>query len=306
MDISAGLILLLTFTLPAIACNYTFQYFSRIRRPLEDSAVSSISALLFSAVFVHSVAIGIVLKFDSGNLGELISHTVEQIFSEFNISDPNSELHYQYAGNDFISDVIQYTASTIALGGFIGIIVARWSAYGWWPCDLVGRMYYGGLYGAYRGFISHEVWAAILSKEKIDGKNVIYSGILEELKLKSSGQIDYASISKPYKSIISYDKTELNIKSSQPHLMGNSLSSLYGNEVSPPEDISMNQFSSYRLMIEGEDIANIHFERHDARDTFEYWLNTKVLFDEHGKFRTSIPVLILLISLLIVAYFLAS
>lgn len=305
MDLSAGLIVLLTFTLPAIVCNYTFQYYSRIRRPLEESVVSSTSALLLAAVFIHSCSISIIIFVDSGNLKELVAHMVEVALAGFDSQHNETALHYSGAGTDFIEDLILYNIFTMAISAIIGSTFARLSAYGVFGFELIGRLYYGGLYGTYRGFISREVWAAVLSKERIDDKSVLYSGVLEELKLKSSGQIDYITISKPYKSLISYNETIDNVKSNQPVLMGNSFEHFSHNPDSKhSEPRTLSQFDSYRLVIEGEDIANIHLERHDTRKTIELlvlFVLSKILYNEDGKIRQLLLVILILLAPIIFA-----
>ncbi|MEC9251132.1 MAG: hypothetical protein VX501_10810, partial [Pseudomonadota bacterium] len=251
----------------------------------------------------HSLTITTIYFFESGNLTELVNHLVGTAFNGLATPASASAQFYQSGGNDLVTDLIQYVFGAMGVGCLVGFSFARAAAYGWWPFDLIGRLYYGGLYGAYRGFLSKEVWVAVLSKEKVDGKNIIYSGVLEELKLKSSGQIDYATISKPYKAVVSI--SELNnenrpksMKSGKPVLMGNSISSLI-TEPNEDQDLEMLlQFSSNRLMIEGEDIANVHLERQDTRSTFESFLMLKVFLNDRAKLRQT-PLVFIVIAIFI-------
>jgi hypothetical protein len=169
----------------------------------------------------------------------------------------------------------------MCIGALFGAIAARFTAYGLWGFEIIGRLYYGGLYGAYKGIFSREIFVAVLSKDSVDGHDVIYSGILEELKLKASGQIDYITISSPFKSIAEYNRSQNNIRAGERRII-NDLADTFANagpEVKPKE---LQAFGSYRLMIEGEDISNIHLESQDFRKTLELRLYELFLPEEKG------------------------
>jgi hypothetical protein len=261
MGITLSLILLLTFSLPAVFQTYVFQYFSRIRRPIEENPALSISALLLGAVFVHSTTFVVIDITNSGNLNELSNFLLDRLLNGSQSYQESVETQAVYQNPiEFLSDLIQYTASAMVIAAVGGVIFARFAAYGLIPFDLIGRLYYGGLYATFRGFLSRDVFVSVVSSNEIDNKTILYNGTLEELKLKSSGAIEYVTISRPRKTTIQYIDQEKNIRALDDRAIGEKPDPLNG------EAIIIKQG---RMVIEGGEIYNIYFTKQDFRDTFE-------------------------------------
>ena len=264
MNISLALILILAFSLPAFIQIYVFQYFSRIRRPLESNPALSISTLILGAVFIHSLMFLGIEAFSSGNLNELSDFFLERLIN--NGSPKLHETHY-VRPSEFAEDLIQYIMIALVAASLCGLIFARLAAYGLPPFDLIGRLYYGGLYAVFRGFLSRNVFASIVSTKEIDGKTITYNGTLEELKLKGNGEVEYVTISMPRKSTIQYFKDQQNTRALPDRAIG---------AKSDPKNPSLTIIERGRLMVEGGEISNIYFTKQDFRKTiesrvFRYW-----------------------------------
>lgn len=282
MAFSFGLALFVFVSIPAFIQLYVFQYFSRIRRPLETNPIGSVSVIVISATILHITCAINIYAFSSGNLTEFLDY-----IGDFALPKENRVNSYSNA-TEFLQDGIQYFIVASIFGSVFGAGLARLSIYNWRPFDLIGRLYYGGLFGAYKGFASYDVRVSVLSSVKIDSKSVIYSGTLEELKLKDSGQIDYLTLSGPESRIIENDIVSSKLVTTTPKLIGeNDFDDFleiddalivgyteldesefdYLNDVDEFLEQNRLMISQYqnsfenRMIIEGEDIANIYLSR---------------------------------------------
>ncbi|MEE2565459.1 hypothetical protein [Hyphobacterium marinum] len=262
MNISLALILLLAFSLPAFIQIYVFQYFSRIRRPLEPNPALSISTLILGAVFIHSLMFIGIETFRSGNLNELSNFFLERLI---NNGSPDRYQTQYVRPAEFTGDLIQYTLLSLVAASIFGLTFARLAAYGVKPFDLIGRLYYGGLYAVFRGFLSRNVFVSIVSSKEIDGKTIIYNGTLEELKLKGNGEIEYVTISIPRKSTIQYMDDQKNTRALPDRAIG---------AKADPNNPGQPIIQRGRLMVEGGEISNIYFTKQDFRKTLESALLT--------------------------------
>lgn len=116
-------------------------------------------------------------------------------------------------------------------------------------CHL-GPLYYGGLYEIISGNRDPDIYVSILMHKEIDGKSIIYNGFLEDIYLKSDGNVDYIVLHTPMKAFARFVRTKQNFTSSTFRSMGVNLNNKKDNPL-----------VGRRLMIEGQDIANIYFEK---------------------------------------------
>ena len=266
MNLSLSLLLLLAFSLPAVVQMYVFQYFSRIRRPLETNPTMSLASLLLGATLVHSIMMILIDWFGSGNLSELSLFFLERL-----VLDASSELPQNNYQNplEFALDMIQYVGLACLLGSVSGAVIARLAAYGLKPFDLIGRLYYGGLYATFRGFLSRDVFVSVVASNQIDNKTILYNGFLEELRLRESGEIEYVTISQPRKAIVMYDDSVENIISQKERSI---------QKARIAQKIEENYIDKGRLILEGNSIANIYLHPQKFRSTLESFIGKKLDF----------------------------
>lgn len=148
-----------------------------------------------------------------------------------------------------------YMVGLVLFSALAGCALGRLSTYGVPGFDLLGRLYYGGLYGVYRGWESQKVFVSIVSKQNIDSKTTVYHGLLEEIRVNQSGRIEYVAISDPMKSIAFYHEGSNNIRSSSTLEIG--------------KYSFANSNAERKMMIEGENVANIFFKKQDFKSTIE-------------------------------------
>ncbi|WP_417495096.1 hypothetical protein [Maricaulis sp.] len=148
-----------------------------------------------------------------------------------------------------------YVLGLLIFSAFAGCALGRLSTYGVPGLDLLGRLYYGGLYGVYRGWESQKVFVSIVSKHNIDNKTTVYHGLLEEIRVNHSGRIEYVSISDPMKSIAFFHEGSNNIRSSSTVEIGK-----YSFSDANAER---------RMLIEGDNVTNIFFKKQDFKSTLE-------------------------------------
>lgn len=267
MEISATLILVLIFAIPAIIQNYAFQYFSRIRRPLEANIIGGFAAILIGAVFIHLVSI----------LG------LSRLFPVFTVPNLNALYDITELTQAQLVSVAQYL-SAVSVAGFVtGTVTARLTLWRLPLFQVIGRLYYGGLYDVFHGVLAREISVSVLAKDQIDSKAVIYRGTLEDIKLGEQGAIEYLIIVMPTLMVATINKgkagsvPEESVAAFKERLIGGSL----------PEE----GFASRRLMIEGAEIANVYFEPQAPKATLE-----RFVFD--GFSNTASPLLAAILGVL--------
>ena len=245
MEVSNPLIMLLVFSIPAIIQNYFFQFFSRLRRPIESSILASLSALIVGAALVHCVYNIISPKV----IGDFSVEFPSKIF--FSNGSDQTELPIIFQETSF------YILHVSILGATIGTISARLALWGLPGFNIIGRLYYGGLYNVMSGPLGRDIFVSVSIKDPVDQKTILYQGQLEEIKLGDSGSVDYLTITLPSKSVAEYNKDKHNILSGEPRLVGG-----------PTENIT----GPRKMLIEGNEISNVFFEPSAPKQTLERYI----------------------------------
>lgn len=277
MEIGPWVFILVGFSFPAFVFFSVFRACARVQRPINENPIYAVSAVILAASTIHIIIILILFILSIEPLPEvkilmpvgfdfyrLLS--LQGIADQFNVSIPVNEISNQQSLDKIESMIcyfLAYTLFNIAFSSISAVICSRGCIYGLWPFRQLFRNYYGGLYELYRGIFYHPVEASIMSKQVVgEERFIVYSGILDEVRLRPSGYIDHIYISAPMKRIVSY-KSELdNMKG------GNA-------EFINVDDTEEENYLDNRLQIEGEDISNIFYKRMDDfvfEDNIDYWI----------------------------------
>lgn len=246
MEVSSSLIFLLVFSIPALVQNYFFQYFSRLRRPIESNLLASLSSLIVGAASVHSIYYTLTLFSPEEWWFNVPVWTLVTLLEPDQLSRSEWRRLIELLG--------AYLIAVTILGAMIGCVAARFVLWKVPGTEVIGRLYYGGLYNLMADPLGREISASVLIKDPLDSRSMLYKGTLEELKLGDMGAVDYLTLALPSKAIATYDANAKNVVAGDPRLLGGI-----------PDENS----GSRRLFIEGSEIANVFFEATAPKSTIE-------------------------------------
>lgn len=246
MEVSTSLIFLLVFSIPALVQNYFFQYFSRLRRPIESNILASLSSLIVGAATVHAVYYGLTLISPEEWWFNV------PVWTFVILLEPGQLRQSEW--RQLIELLAAYITAVTILGAVIGCAIARLVLLKFPGTEVIGRLYYGGLYNLMADPLGREISASVMIKDPLDGKSMLYKGTLEELKLGDMGAVDYVTIALPSKAIAGYDPRAKNVIAGHSRLIGG---------------IPTENTGSRRLFIEGNEIANVFFEATAPKSTLE-------------------------------------
>ncbi len=248
---SIVIVYVVSFSFPSIIYTYFFQRFSRLNRPVDTNAAYLLGTFIVAGVSVHLSSLAIIMAFEPSPWGIWKFLSLKELFATYHLPDELKGDHtiaHVDAIKKFILVLASYIVFTSILASVFGTISARLVLYGIWPFTLL-RTYYGGLYQILAGYNRPAVRVSILTNISMKNSYLMYHGFLEDIKLNATGAIDFVVIYAPSKSL---------------GIFSPKLGTMKGGKEKPIGIDQPNRAEAYldqRLFVEGQDIANVYFER---------------------------------------------
>ena len=226
------------FALPAVVFLAAFSNTCNVARPAPTSTVNALAFLVVVALPIHASAVALLETM-------LKADTVDELW--FFAREPNAY--------ESIAPVAVAAAGYLWVACGVAVIAGVTSAHLIEWGALPFNLHHGPLYNVVRGFPRPLVIVSVLSSVcfKADEKAerlIIYKGALGGLKLSETGAIDYVVLLRP-RSIM------FGLKRASPED-----EPVAGQTTRPqPIDRAATGLDRGRLVIEGEDLKNVHLRR---------------------------------------------